>query len=424
MADNKDNVLLKSRSEVRTEILALLEEGRRILATPIESTQDLEGARKECRKWEDRARQVLQRRFSDPETAKELSIGFRLFLTGSNVPLATHIRRFQCGLSNSLSNLESIEHRLDLYEECLEISDKVRTRRVSADGRVSDGRSVFVVHGRDSRLQKSMFDFLSALGLRPKEWPSMIREAEQGAPYVGDVVALGLRTAQAVVVLMTGDDIACLHPALRSQSGGEDDAVMKRQSRPNVLLEAGMAMALLPGRTVLVKIGDLRSVSDLDGRHEVRMDGSTQRRKELVEKLKACGCDVDDSGDRWLDVGDFAETPLDEREHDSVVLPESSNRDGAQKPDMLRKQLLGFRQRVKEAVESSEVALAPDLAMEMAFLGRRIWIAHGLGADGSVIDAQFTASLKTHAGKNGELGLLKITLNAAQRWLEWIDSRE
>jgi predicted nucleotide-binding protein len=36
-------------------------------------------------------------------------------------------------------------------------------------GQKTKGNSVFVVHGRDEVLRKSMFDFLRALGLNPME---------------------------------------------------------------------------------------------------------------------------------------------------------------------------------------------------------------------------------------------------------------
>jgi Predicted nucleotide-binding protein containing TIR-like domain len=62
------------------------------------------------------------------------------------------------------------------------------------------GKSVFVVHGRDVQLRKSMFDFLRALDLHPLEWDHAIEQAKGNNPYVGDIIDTVMEKAQAVVV--------------------------------------------------------------------------------------------------------------------------------------------------------------------------------------------------------------------------------
>jgi hypothetical protein len=47
---------------------------------------------------------------------------------------------------------------------------------------------VFVVHGRDAALGRSMFDFLRALGLAPYEWQHALAAARGNNPYVGNVI--------------------------------------------------------------------------------------------------------------------------------------------------------------------------------------------------------------------------------------------
>src|SRR2546427_4025472 len=42
--------------------------------------------------------------------------------------------------------------------------------------------TVFVVHGRDHKLRDSMYQFLGALGLKPREWGHAIRAARGGNP--------------------------------------------------------------------------------------------------------------------------------------------------------------------------------------------------------------------------------------------------
>jgi len=77
------------------------------------------------------------------------------------------------------------------------------------------------------------------------------------------------------------------------------------QARPNVLFEAGMAMARNPERTVLLEFGHLRPFSDIGGRHAVRMDGSTEKRQELAARLQKGGCSVSLVGTDWHTVGDL-----------------------------------------------------------------------------------------------------------------------
>src|SRR5437764_570893 len=45
----------------------------------------------------------------------------------------------------------------------------VRPRKITKISKTKDN-SVFVVHGRNDKLRRSLFDFLRALGLKPLEW--------------------------------------------------------------------------------------------------------------------------------------------------------------------------------------------------------------------------------------------------------------
>jgi predicted nucleotide-binding protein len=89
-----------------------------------------------------------------------------------------------------------------------------------------------------------MSDFLRALDVRPLEWEQLVSGTGSASPYVGDVVRRAFDVCQAVVVLMTPDDEARLRPELRDE--GEPEEALTGQPRPNVLLEAGMALAPAP----------------------------------------------------------------------------------------------------------------------------------------------------------------------------------
>jgi len=153
-----------------------------------------------------------------------------------------------------------------------------------------------------------MFIFLRALGLNPIEWEEAIEMTGEASPYIGTVLDTAFANAQAVIVLLTPDEVTYL----RSEySDGDEDADTEpaAQARANVLFEAGMAMGRDAKRTVLVELGQLRPFSDVVGRHAVRLQGSAAKRKALAQRLRTAGCAVNMSGDDWLEAGDLTPPP-------------------------------------------------------------------------------------------------------------------
>jgi predicted nucleotide-binding protein len=181
-----------------------------------------------------------------------------------------------------------------------------------ASGGSSEGddrtRKVFVVHGRNEAARSAMFTFLRAIGLAPIEWSEAVRMTGEASPYIGHVLDMAFDAAQAIVVLLTPDDIAYLRPEYAS---GDDDREIEpqAQARPNVLFEAGMAMGRDAKRTVLVELGQLRAFSDVAGRHAVRIGDSPAKRKDLAQRLESAGCSINLTGNDWFTAGDFSAPP-------------------------------------------------------------------------------------------------------------------
>jgi predicted nucleotide-binding protein len=199
-----------------------------------------------------------------------------------------------------------LDHTECAYEVVTaEVMGNVSPRQYAEPVPEVDPREVFVVVGRNTDANNSMFAFLRAINLKPIEWSMAIAATGSGSPYIGDALEAAFARAKAVVVFMTPDDIAQLRPEYAS--GGDDDPELKPtpQARPNVLFEAGMALGLHPNRTILVELGALRSFSDVAGRHAVRLDNSPAKRGELANRLKNAGCAVDTSGSDWYSAGDF-----------------------------------------------------------------------------------------------------------------------
>jgi predicted nucleotide-binding protein len=160
-----------------------------------------------------------------------------------------------------------------------------------------DDTAVFVVHGRDMDANDAMWSLLEAIGFHPLDLENdLVAYMGQGTPFVGQILDVALKRAMAVVVLITPDDMVKLHPDLLQPGEEAIERELSCQPRPNVLFEAGMAFGFNPTRTILVEIGRRRPVSDLGGRHTIRL-GTEDALVGLARRLEVAGCAVDRSTD-------------------------------------------------------------------------------------------------------------------------------
>jgi predicted nucleotide-binding protein len=166
-------------------------------------------------------------------------------------------------------------------------------------------RYVFVVRGRDKAAYDALASLLYALDLRIVTWDDAARGAGGGTPHTLDIVRAGIEMANAVIVLMTPDDLGQVKPEFHSLRDDPREATPSGQARQNVIFEAGWAMALNQSGVVLVRVGDVRQLSDVDGLNYVRLTGDLSSRRQLVGRLRACGLAVDDTGEAWRTVGTF-----------------------------------------------------------------------------------------------------------------------
>jgi hypothetical protein len=141
--------------------------------------------------------------------------------------------------------------------------------------------------------------------LHPQDWGQWVQETGEGSPYTGDVLKKGFDEAGAFVVLLTPDDEARLQQHLRGEAEEPYEIDLTGQPRPNVIFEAGMAMAIDARRTVIVQIGKLRPMSDIFGRQVIRLDNTPSKRNTLSQRLGSIGCPVNNGGEDWLKAGDF-----------------------------------------------------------------------------------------------------------------------
>lgn len=181
-----------------------------------------------------------------------------------------------------------------------------RGRRASSSVRATQTkRTVFVVHGRNLAARDAMFAFLRSIDLHPLEWSEARKATGKPTPYVGEILDAAFSIAQAIVVLLTPDDLAYLQPAYVGEADPPHERLPTGQARPNVLFEAGMAMARAQDRTVLVELGRLRPFTDIGGLHVVRLTNSTAARQDFAARLEDAGCAVNLEGTSWHKAADF-----------------------------------------------------------------------------------------------------------------------
>jgi hypothetical protein len=155
----------------------------------------------------------------------------------------------------------------------------------------------FVVHGRDTKLNEDMFGLLRALGLNPIEWSKAVALTRGNNPDVDKIIAGQMKSVQGIVVMISPDEQAKLKPKFCETAA---EKTLQDQARPNVLFEAGWAFGAYPGKTLLVRVGNTRPISDLGGKHIMKLADSAASRKEFAQRLEKMKFKVDTRGTSWL----------------------------------------------------------------------------------------------------------------------------
>lgn len=170
--------------------------------------------------------------------------------------------------------------------------------------RQTKNNTIFVVHGRDHKLNEDMFSFLRALDLNAVEFSQAIAETAGANPNITKIVKGALKRAQGVLVMFSPDEEARLKTKFRTP---RDNKALEGQSRLNVIFEAGIALGAHPEKTLLVEVGHVRNISDIAGMHIPRLTNDATSRKDLAERLrKKLKLKVNTAGEYWLKVGNFS----------------------------------------------------------------------------------------------------------------------
>lgn len=162
-------------------------------------------------------------------------------------------------------------------------------------------KAVMVIYGHDREANDALFSWLRAIGLQPREWSQLVHASGDASPYIGQVLEQAFKDSQAVIAFFTPDELV-----LRRGVDPTDNDTWRLQARPNVLIEAGMALITHPSRTVLVVHGPQELPSDLAGRHYIRLSHtSPEALHSLASRLHDAGCETDQTGTDWLNAARF-----------------------------------------------------------------------------------------------------------------------
>ena len=231
--------------------------------------EDLAGS---IKKWMDRTGHLLLNSFSDESIAGG-------FLRAHAVTNGRDTTRtyWTKELPAKLMALDSVINRLDLFEEDADLGMSTQQGNVSGRGTtdVPNRGTVFVVHGRDSRLE-AVARFLEH---ECPEVTILSEEANEGLTLIEKFEKHAGRALYSVV-LFTGDD--------EGRLVGESE--LKRRPRQNVVLELGFFLAAIGRDRVAVLYEEgVEQPSDFSGVSYIPFDSHDGWKENLRRELRAAG---------------------------------------------------------------------------------------------------------------------------------------
>lgn len=267
--------------------------------------QEVDALSRRVNQWRDYNRTWLDRNLGG-EAAEEYERTSTHWDSGGADDPRVNLRFLRENIETEIAKLESIRERLPMWLPPGATAPTSAATGARADGGearmfATNRKLVMVVYGHDTEANTAIFDWLRAIGLQPQEWTQIVSATGTASPYIGQTLDRAFSDAQAVVAFFTPDE-----RVLARSASPKDPSAWRLQARPNVLIEAGMALTTHPDRTVLVMLGDQVLPSDLAGRHYIRLSHTSPAPlHDLAGRLEKAGCDTDTTGSAWLDPARF-----------------------------------------------------------------------------------------------------------------------
>ena len=154
-------------------------------------------------------------------------------------------------------------------------------------------RRAFIIHGHDLDARDELAQFVRAAGLDVLHFD--LAESDAGRiETILSKVRNGIRDADVVIVLLTPDEQAAFHNPRTGdymERSARKEELGGWQPRPNVLFEAGVAIGVAESKTILVKLGPVREISDLGGLKFIDLDADTAKQQLLQAFSRIIGDD-------------------------------------------------------------------------------------------------------------------------------------
>lgn len=168
-------------------------------------------------------------------------------------------------------------------------------------GNNCDPNSVFVIYGRNGEFKNSIVNILRALSLDVVTYNNSKGDVRGTYGAVKD----GISNSAVSIVLLTGDDEGrCRKPyQIPADRNNASETRFTSQPRMNVVFEAGYSFAYhADKKVILISLNNIRLFSDIDGINRIILqtdnkgyvlkESETKLKKELIENLENCGCDI------------------------------------------------------------------------------------------------------------------------------------
>lgn len=263
------------QADAASQLRAQIEKGKQLGLLSTETGEELLIAEGKFKRWDDFNKTLLKRVFQSDEISEEYAESAGGIYAVLDAPLDVEVRQYKQAVDRSVVALESIEDRLELWDE-------VKAEYAPGPEPVS-GVDVFIVHGHDKGAKACLARSIRGLGLNP----IILHEKPNRGRTVIEKLEDEASPAGYAVILLTADDVG---------ASKEKPKQMKPRARQNVMLELGFFVGKLGRDKVCVlHKNDVEIPSDILGVIYVPMDPSGAWEKTLARELNSAGLEFDAS---------------------------------------------------------------------------------------------------------------------------------